>query len=171
MFLSSKPVAAPSGSTGANVPVVVNPPEQDGCTCTNLIPLSYLELDLPAPADWSAFLAAREIEITIDDVGRAAITRPDARRLFDEHREHEAKARERAAEVERAAVEADRLRRAQIYKGVPADAVPVGVTPSAAMLQAAHDAQPRRTSLLEEAFSNPGQTTIHSLPRPDEGDW
>jgi hypothetical protein len=136
-----------------------------------LIPLSVVALDLPAPADWSAFLADRGIEIVLDDIGMASVARGDARRLFDEQRERETRARERAAEVERAAVEADRLRRAQIYKGIPVDAVPVGVTPSAAMLQAAHDEQPRRTSLLEEAFSNPGQTTIHTLPRPDEGDW
>ncbi len=53
--------------------------------------------------------------------------------------------------------------------GIPADAVPVGVHPSTAMLQAAHDAQPRRQSLVEEAFSNPGETTFHPMPNGD--DW
>ena len=36
-------------------------------------------------------------------------------------------AREKAAELERQAVEADQLRRAQIYAGIPADAIPEGV--------------------------------------------
>ena len=39
-----------------------------------------------------------------------------------------------------------------------------------AMLQAAHDAQPRRASMVEEAFSNSGETTFHSLQHEGD-DW
>ena len=135
-----------------------------GNTCTQLIALSVLELGLPAPGEgWPAYLADRGISITIDDIGWAAISRTDARR-----REAEARAREHTAVVERQAIEQDRQRLALIYKGVPADAVPIGVHPSTAMLQAAHDAGPRRASMVEEAFSNSGETTFHPMPDGDE---
>ena len=150
--------------------VEVDPSAQDCAVAEQLVPLSVLELDLAAPVEgWPTFLAARGVEIVLDDLGRAAIARGDARRLFTERRESEARGREKAAELERQVIEQDRQRLALIYKGVPADAVPVGVHPSTAMLQAAHDAQPRRASMVEEAFSNSGETTFH--PMPDGDDW
>jgi hypothetical protein len=52
-----------------------------------LVPLSVLELDLPAPGDgWAAHLAHRGVEIVLDDIGRAAVARSDARMLFAERR-------------------------------------------------------------------------------------
>ncbi len=144
-------------------PVVVDPPPE-------LIALSVLELELAAPdAGWAAHLADRGISITIDDIGRAAVTRDDARRLFTEKREAETRAREHAAAVERQAIEADRQWRAALAGGIPAYQIPDGVAPAAAMLQAAHDASPRRASLVEEAFTNPGETTFH--PMPDGDHW
>jgi hypothetical protein len=79
------------------------------------VPLSVLELDLPAPAEgWHVYLAGRGVEVTLDDIGRAAISRADARQVFDERREAEARRREKAAELERQAVVRDQQRRAQI---------------------------------------------------------
>jgi hypothetical protein len=45
--------------------------------------------------------------------------------------------------------------------GVPADRVPDGVSPAAAMLQATRDAEPRRRSVLEEALANETDLTYH----------
>ena len=54
------------------------------------IPLSVLDLDLSAPVEgWRAFLADRHIKIVVDDLGRSSVSRNDARRLFDEHRDEE----------------------------------------------------------------------------------
>ena len=51
--------------------VNVDPPEQ-------LVPLDVLQLSLAAPdAGWAAHLADRAIAITIDDIGRAAISRTE----------------------------------------------------------------------------------------------
>ena len=58
-----------------------------------LVPLSVLALDLSAPSvgGWPAYLAGRGIEVVADDLGRDSITRADARRLFTERREAEAR--------------------------------------------------------------------------------
>ncbi|HEY6685839.1 MAG TPA: hypothetical protein VI094_06460 [Propionibacteriaceae bacterium] len=61
------------------------------------------------------------------------------------------------------------MRRAQIWKGVPADHMPPGATPAAVMLQASRDAKPRRTTPLKEVLSNSGESmTYHRLPSTDE---
>jgi hypothetical protein len=124
------------------------------------VPLSLLELDLDVPPNgWAAFLAGRNIEITLDDLGRMAVSRDDARQLLIEQREAEARRREKAAEMERQAVEADQQRRAQIYAGIPAAAIPADVHPARAMLEASRDARrPRRVSPLQEALSGEGMT-------------
>ena len=73
--------------------VDVDPPEE-------LVPLSVLALDLAQPAEgWNIYLAGRGITVTVDDLGRTAIARGDARRLFVERRENEARGREKAAEL------------------------------------------------------------------------
>lgn len=111
-----------------------------------LIPLSILELDLPAPGNgWAAGVAEHGIAIVLDDLGRASIPRAAARELFEARRAAEAKAREMAEANERRAVEADRQWRAALPKGAAWYDIPPGVHPAAAMLQAAKDAQPRRT--------------------------
>jgi hypothetical protein len=71
--------------------------------------------------------------------------------------------------AEAEAVEADRLRMEQIWKGVSADRMPVGVAPAAVMLQASRDALPKRRTPLEEALSSDGGITYHSYAQPDEG--
>jgi hypothetical protein len=153
-------------------PVAADPPAHvDVDPCEQLVPLSVLELDLTAPVEgWSNFLADRGISITIDDIGRASVSRSDARQLLTEQREAEVRRREKAAELERQAIEADQLRQAQIWKGVPAGLIPADVHPATAMLHAARDAaRPRRESVLQHALSNSDGMTFHSYgPDGDE---
>ena len=67
-----------------------------------LIPLSHLALDLPAPGEgWVVFLHNRNVPVVVDDLGRSAIARGAARRLFAEHRENEARKAEIWAAAER----------------------------------------------------------------------
>jgi hypothetical protein len=141
---------------------VVDPPEE-------LVPLSVLTLDLPAPDEgWNTYLNRRSIPVAEDDLGRAAVARSVARMLIAERRQAELEQARKREEVERLAVEADHLRRAQIWKGLPSDQLPVGAHPAAAMLAAAQDARPRRTSVLREALAGES-LTFHSFgSTPDE---
>jgi hypothetical protein len=149
--------------------VDVDPPEASVDTRGyQLIPLSVLELDLPAPESWSAYLADRGISITIDDIGRAAITRDDARRLFDEGREAEARGREMAAEFERQAIEQDRQWRASLPSGLPWYEIPPDVLPVVAMTQADRDAQPRRLTPLQESLAGESMTYHRLDSTPDD---
>ncbi len=109
---------------------------------------------------WRGYLAGRGITVLVDDIGRSAVTRADARRLITERRESEARQREAA---ERQAIKADQQWRAQLSGGIPASLIPACVRPAAAMLQAAHDALPCRLPPLQEALSNSGELTYHSL--------
>jgi hypothetical protein len=74
--------------------VPVAEPAPDVKVPADLISLSVLALDLPEPSGvgWAAYLADRGIAIVLDEIGRAAITKADARSLFDERRENEARA-------------------------------------------------------------------------------
>jgi hypothetical protein len=58
---------------------------------------------------------------------------------------------------------AERAAKNPVRKGIPADRIPDGVTPAAAMLQAAKDAQPRRKSVLEHALANDGAVEYHPI--------
>jgi hypothetical protein len=128
-----------------------------------LIPISHLALDLPAPATgWLDDLERCGIEVVPDDVGWPSITTADARRLFDEHREAEARKREVMQRIEAEAIRKDQAFRAQLWGGVRAEHMPPGA-PAAVMLAAAKDARPRRTTPLEEALSNSGTLTFHPL--------
>jgi hypothetical protein len=121
------------------------------------VPLSHLELELPSPVEgWHAFLAAKGIRVVGDDLGRDAVARHDAARLFGEKREHE---------VRQAALR----RLAQIWKGVPADAMPPGASPASVMLQATKDSRPKRTSVLQDALDG-GGTVMHTFNGESE-DW
>jgi hypothetical protein len=136
---------------------------------TGLVPLSVLSLDLVAPElGWVAYLNSRGIEVVTDDLGRLSISRADARQLFDEHRENEARKARHLEAAEAAAIEADRVRFAQIWRGVPADAIPDGVRAGDAMVQAAIDSQPQRQSPVREALG--GKSMVyHAFPaHPDE---
>jgi hypothetical protein len=130
------------------------------------VPLSHLELDLVAPPlGWMLELDRCGIQVITDDLGRLAISRDAARALIAEHNANEARAREKRAAAERQAIEADRVRRASIWRGLPAIDLPVGVSASSAMLQAAKDAQPRRESVLQHALGNSGELVFHPSPR------
>ena len=132
------------------------------------VPLSVLALDLAEPAEgWSNFLGRRAIKTIPDDLGRDSITRGDARRLLDEQREQELRQAARRRLAEQEAVEADERRRAQIWQGVPAAALPPGASPASVMLQAAKDSQPRRQSVLQHALAHDG-LTYHPLPSTPE---
>jgi hypothetical protein len=134
------------------------------------VPLLQLALDLAAPVEgWAASLTGRNIEIVEDDLGRDCINRADARHLFAERREAEARKREVVERNERQAIERDRQWLAQLWGGVPADHLPPGVAPAAVMLQADKDSRPRRLTPLQEALSNTEGLIYHSLaPTPDE---
>jgi hypothetical protein len=134
------------------------------------IPLSILELDLPAPTiGWAAGLAEKGVDIVTDDLGRLCVARADARRLFDEQRESEARAREMASENERQAIARDRAWRASLPRGAAWYDVPAGVHPATAMLQRAKDAQPRRTpSQVEWMFGEADTMVYHELPAEDD---
>lgn len=129
-----------------------------------LLPLSVLSLDLPEPSfGWPRYLTGRGIEVVSDDIGRLSVGRADARQLLDEHREREAQLAQHSAEIEQRAVEADQQRRSQIWGGIPADRMPSDAAPASVMLQAAKDAEPRRSTPLEEAFGNSPGMAYHQF--------
>jgi hypothetical protein len=98
---------------------------------SDLISLSHLELDLAAPPlGWLIELDRRHIQVVTDDLGRASISGADARQLFAEQRENEARAREVAARQEQQAIEADQRWRATLHPGVHWTAIPDGVLPA-----------------------------------------
>jgi hypothetical protein len=150
--------------------VVADPPaDVDVVPPEELVPLVVLELSLDAPATgWPTYLGGRGVEIVTDDLGREAITRSDARLLIAERRERELQQARQRKEAEAAAIEADQLRRAQIWKGLPSNHLPVGAHPAAAMLAAAQHARPRRVTPLQEALAGES-LTFHSFgSTPDE---
>jgi hypothetical protein len=60
-------------------------------------------------------------------------------------------------------IEQEAQRQAGLHRGVPWYAIPDGVAPAAAMLQASKDAQPRRVTPLQEALSQSGTLTFHPI--------
>jgi hypothetical protein len=147
----------------------VESPRDESSHLEPLVRSPILELDHPRPAEgWPDYLGKRAIAFVPDDLGRDCVRRQDARRLLDEQRANELRRRKLAAVQEAEAVEADQLRRAQIWRGIPADHLPVGATPASVMLAAAKDARPRRQSVLQHALANSGGLEFH--PLHDEGD-
>jgi hypothetical protein len=136
------------------------------------VPLSVLALDLaepPAAGGWPGWLADRGIAMVFDDVGRRCIARVDAKKLLDRQRQDEIRKQDLAERLERAAIEADELRRAQIWKGVPADAMPPGAAPAAVMLQTAKDSLPRRTPTETEwLFGEIDTMVYHEFPADED---
>ena len=137
-----------------------------------LLPLSILALDLDAPAGgWQHYLAEANIAIVTDDIGRDCIARGDAKRLFEEKRAAEQKAREIAAANERAAIERDRQFRAALPKGKAWYEVPPGVHPATALLAEVKAAQPRRTpSQVEWMFGLQDTGGVIHEPAVPEGE-
>jgi hypothetical protein len=129
------------------------------------VPLSELERDLPAPADgWAAELDRRGVAVVLDDLGRAAVDRATARALFAEHRENEARMARKRAEADRRAVEADQRFRARLPAGIPAGAVPEGISAGQLMMLSDPMQGSRRQSVLEHALEHPsGAIVYHSI--------
>ena len=100
--------------------------------------------------------------------GRASVSRSDVRRLIGEAREAEVRAREAA---ERAEAEAEEQRRAGLWGGLPASAIPPGVAPAAAMLQAARDERPRRRSVLDDVLSPDRDGLVFHRVREEDERW
>jgi hypothetical protein len=138
-----------------NVPVV-ELAHDDDVTTSKLIPLSHLALDLPEPevGGWHAYLNAKGVDVVVDDIGRLAVARSDARMLITEHREAEAHAREVTERREAQLIQQDQLRRANMPAGIPAGMVPDGMTGAEAMVLAGEKRRPRsvREQLLEKSF-------------------
>jgi hypothetical protein len=142
---------------------VAEPARDESSHLEPLVPLSVLELDLDPPTGgWAHCLADRHIEIVLDDLGRAAISRDAAKQLFAEKREAEAEQARKREDLERRLVEQDQLRRAQIWGGIPANMIPDGVSAAQAMAAADRAARPRRRSVLEDSLSNKG-TVFHPI--------
>jgi hypothetical protein len=130
-----------------------------------LVTLSELSLDLPEPvAGWAAEMAARGVEVVLDDLGRAAISRPAARLLFTEHLAEQELAARRREEIEQRLVAADEARRARMPKGIPVSAEVPGLTPAMLMMLSDPAAQSaRRESPLEHALQNSGSAVFHPI--------
>jgi hypothetical protein len=138
--------------------------------CAHPVPLAELERDLGGvpPDGWAVHLGKRGVAMIPDDLGRASVSRGDAKRLLDERREHELKTQRCLALVEAEAIEADRRWRESLPKGLPVSAIPEGATYADVVRQAELDGRPRRRSLLDESLSGESGT-FHSLhPEGDE---
>jgi hypothetical protein len=143
---------------------VIEPPHDVMDPADDLIPISHLALDLAEPAiGWRAFLADRHIPIVTDDVGRDAISRDNARQLFDEKRAHERRQHEAAVRTEQAAIAADKAWRSQLPVGMPWYDVPAGVLPVVAMTAAARDEAPRKRSMVEDLLDRRDTMVFHSM--------
>ena len=144
-------------------PIVANP--------SDLVPISQLELDLPAPVTgWLVELDRRHVVVLRDDIGRDSITRADARELIHEHRENEARKIRMQQQIDRQAIAADQEWRASLNPGIPWYNIGRDISPAAALLEAQRDAEyagrPRsaQTELLEAELGGKGGTMVyHSL--------
>ena len=138
------------------------------------VPLSVLSLDLDAPGEgWINYLYRRQIKILTDDLGRASITRSDAKQLFDEHRANEQRQAELRAERERQAIEADQRFRAGLNKGVEWWRLPDGTAPGDAMALAAAQANRRKSmqeELLEQEFGGSQSSMVYQPYPTDEAE-
>jgi hypothetical protein len=151
---------------------VIEPAPVDMAAIDGVISLSELSLDLDPPTTgWNVYLAGRGIEVVTDDIGRSAIGRADAKQLFDELREAEARKSEMRAVVERQAIEADRLWRSQLPHGVSADLIPAGSTFAEAVLSAELDSvgyRPQRATMAEDLFSRDDAMVYHPIVSDEE---
>jgi hypothetical protein len=133
------------------------------------VPLSVLALDLAdAPAGgWTVWLAERGIAVGFDDIGRPAVAREDARKLLDDQRQNEIRRQDQMVRQEAAAIEQDRAWRASLPRGIPWHQLPdPAVLPVMQMTAAAKDAQPKRRSLLEDAFAGTPSAMYIDPPTP-----
>lgn len=109
-----------------------------------LVPLSVLALEVPEPrGGWES----RGVAVTVDDIGRRAVTRAEARRLLAEHAAEEERRR-----AERAAAIPGRKRGARrAPRGVP---VPEGL----------EDLDALSVLKASEVGATPGELVVHRIP-------
>jgi hypothetical protein len=133
-----------------------------------LIPVSHLGLDVPAPpSGWLVELNRRGIEVSADGIGRPSVSCDVARLLLEEHRQSEARKQAKREAAERAAIEADQRRFAQLYRGVP---VAEGLTGTEALLAAAAADSPRRRNPVAAALDGESMT-FHSYESETQDEW
>ena len=145
-------------------PVQPEPPRVAGPIET--VPLSVLKLDLDPGEEWATFLGRRAIAIVPDALGRDSIGHDAARRLLDEKREAELRARALRRLAVQEAVERDWVRRESLGQGVK---VPDGLSYAEAIHQAELDSQTYRprASVVADALDNSGMT-FHPIRGGDE---
>jgi anti-sigma factor RsiW len=125
--------------------------------------LVELERDLgERPLGWVAELDRLGVEVVEDDLGRPAISRSSARAVYAEARAADARAARRRAEIERRVIAADEARRAALPKGIPAGAVPAGMTAAELLMASDPFAATRRQSVVEHALEYPGGATVYT---------
>ena len=109
----------------------------------------------------------RPVSVAVDDVGRDCVSRADARQLVAEHREDQARRARLREEQERRAIEAAEAFRASLPRGIPAGAVPEGMTAAQLMmLSDPMDQAAERESVLEHSLNHrDGAIVFHPLPR------
>jgi hypothetical protein len=164
MFRSVKPDTNTENASCPSEPVA-DPAE--------LVPLSVLTLDLAEPpvGGWAAYLASRGVELTLDDLGRLAVSRSDARMLLAEKREAETRRAKLRAEHDRRAEQQDRLHRASLPAGIPAGMVPEGLTPAQGMMLADKSSGPQAKSVHEQLLERElgsGESMVFNSFGPDE---
>ena len=119
-----------------------------------LVAIDELKLSMPDHDGWQLDLSG--VTVIADDIGRAAVSRADARNLLAEYRaavtRHRERLRRHQEELERQAVERDQKFRAQLHPGIPAGMFGDGVDVVLAQIQADKDADPRRRSMQEELW-------------------
>jgi hypothetical protein len=104
--------------------------------------------------------AKRMRGIRHDWAGRPTCTWSAAAELLASLRAEQARV---LAEIEQEAIEADEAFRAQLWTGLSADHLPIGVSPAAAMFAADKELTPRRESVLEHALANDGSAVYHPI--------
>lgn len=131
-----------------------------------LIPLSYLGLDLPVPDEgWAMFLGRRAITIQPDSLGRDSIDMGAAQRLLDEQRAHVLRQAALRKVAQQAAIEQDQAFRASLGRGVPVDAIPAGMTYGEAIHAAELNSRPYspRASVVEDLLGGGGGMVFHPI--------
>jgi hypothetical protein len=121
--------------------------------------------DLGEPVGgWAAELHRRGVAVVVDDLDRPAVDRSSARAIYAEARtRREAAARKREV-AEAAAIEKDREFRSTLPVGIPAGAVPEGVSAAQwAMLNDPDRGKQRRESVLDHALAHRDGAVFHPI--------
>jgi hypothetical protein len=142
----------------------------DGSMTAEPVPLSQLGLDVPEPpAGWVFELERRGIPIVLDDIGRPSISRDAARDLLAKRHEQQQAAARRREAIERRVIEADQRFRASLPAGIPAGAVPEGISAGQLMMLSDPMQGSRRESVVADALKNDGRLIYRPI-RDEQAD-